>query len=58
MKELDDDDIECDDVVPLSGLTMGRSSTGIMASGRSQLFRGVGGGVGGNNEQSIILNYT
>ena len=47
MKELDDDDIECDDVVPLSGLTMGRSSTGIMASGRSQLFRRVGGCVGG-----------
>ena len=63
-KDVDDDEIECDDVVTSSGLTMGRSSTGIMPSGRSQLFWGDGGGVGGwrvegrNNEQSIIPHYT
>ena len=50
-KKVDDDNVECDDVVTSSGFTMGRSSTGIMPSGRSQLFRGGGrkaevGGVG------------
>ena len=57
MKELDDDDIECDDVVPPEWFDDGEVKYRHYGKWQKPTFQG-GGRVGGNNEQSIILNYT